>query len=138
MALDHIAHEVSVIFPGHPRTRRRVEGGNLIILEPLGYLDFLAPMKNAALALTDSGGIEEETAYLGVPCVMARANTERPVTITRGTNQLVASSRVAIVQAARNALDYQPGHGTLDRPDLWDGRAVERIIEILRLQEGAR
>ena len=72
------------------------------------------------------------------PCLTARPNTERPVTITRGTNQLVASSRPAIVQAARNVLNYQHRHGALDRPELWDGRAAERIIGILRLQEGAR
>ncbi len=105
------------------------------MIEPLGYLDFLALMKNAALVLTDSGGIQEETTYLGVPCLTARANTERPVTITRGTNQLVASSRSAIVQAARNVQNYQHRHGTLDRPEFWDGRAV---IEVLRSWEGAR
>ena len=88
------------------------------LLEPLGYLDFLALMKDAALVLTDSGGIQEETTYLGVPCLTARPNTERPVTITRGTNQLVASSRPAIVQAARNVLNHQPEHSNLDRPDL--------------------
>jgi len=108
----------------------KVEGGNLIILEPLGYLDFLALMKNAALVLTDSGGIQEETTYLGVPCLTARPNTERPVTITHGTNQPVASSRTAIVQAARNVLNCQPGHGNLDRPELWDGHTAKRIISV--------
>ena len=146
LALNDIAQEVPVIFPVHPRTRRRmedgeggkVEGSNLIILEPLGCLDFLALMKDAALVLTDSGGIQEETTYLGVPCLTARPNTERPVTITRGTNQLVASNCPAIVQAARNVLNYQPEHSNLDRPEFWDGRAAERIVEVLRLQEGAR
>ena len=76
--------------------------------------------------------------FLSVPCLTARPNTERPVTITRGTNQLVASSRTAIVQAARNVLNHQPEHSNLDRPDLWDGRAAERIIEVLRSWEGAR
>ena len=145
LALNDIAHEVPVVFPVHPRTRRRmedgggkVEGGNLIILKPLGYLDFLALMRHAALVITDSGGIQEETTYLGVPCLTARANTERPVTITHGTNQLVASSRSAIVQAAQNALNYQPRHGTLDRPELWDGHAAERIVGVFRrLVEGA-
>jgi len=75
---------------------------------------------------------------LGVPCLTARANTERPVTITHGTNQLVASNWPAIVQAVRNVLSCQPRHGALDCPDLWDGRAAERIIEVLRSWEGAR
>jgi len=112
LALNDIAHEVPVIFPVHPRTRRRmedgggkVEGGNLIILEPLGYLDFLALMKNAALVLTDSGGIQEETTYLGVACLTARPNTERPVTVSHGTNRLVASERTALVNVAQEVLN---------------------------------
>ena len=139
LALNDIAQEVPVIFPVHPRTRQRIDGLGFShwllgfrLLDPLGYLDFLALMKNWALVLTDSGGIQEETTYLGVPCLTARANTERPVTITRGTNQLVASTRLAIVQAARNVLNHQPRHGTLDRPELWDGHAAERIVAVLR------
>ena len=141
LALNDIAQEVPVIFPVHPRTRRRmedgeggkVEGGNLIILEPLGYLDFLALMKDAALVLTDSGGIQEETTYLGVPCLTARPNTERPITVTTGTNRLVESNRKALVAAARVALNGKWKNGAV--PELWDGQAARRIVKVLELWE---
>ena len=143
LALNDIARDIPVIFPVHPRTRQRMtefgfdnlqpETCNLQLLEPLGYLDFLALMREAALVLTDSGGIQEETTYLGIPCLTARPNTERPVTVEMGTNRLVLQSeRGAIVAAVREVLngDRQPGRV----PELWDGRAAERIVCIL-LQE---
>ena len=141
LALNDIAQEVPVIFPVHPRTRRRmedgeggkVEGSNLIILEPLGCLDFLALMKDAALVLTDSGGIQEETTYLGVPCLTARPNTERPITVTTGTNRLVESNRKALVAAARVALNGKWKNGAV--PELWDGQAARRIVKVLELWE---
>ncbi|RIK40777.1 MAG: UDP-N-acetylglucosamine 2-epimerase (non-hydrolyzing) [Chloroflexi bacterium] len=141
-ALDTIAQECAVLFPVHPRTRKRLsdlglaaQAARLQLVEPLGYLDFLALQRNAALVLTDSGGIQEETTYLGIPCLTARPNTERPVTITHGTNRLVASTEEALVGAARAALQ-QPRSGATaaTRPELWDGHAAERIVEVLQQQ----
>lgn len=135
-ALAELAQETPVIFPLHPRTRSRLAQAGvethlpgMQICEPLGYLDFLALQQKAALVLTDSGGIQEETTYLGVACLTARPNTERPVTITEGTNQLVASRRGAILSAARAVLGGQRRGGRI--PELWDGRTAERITEIL-------
>ena len=101
--LSRIAKELKVIFPVHPRTRKKIEnlGSNTLtdrldLIEPLGYLDFLSLTANASVVLTDSGGIQEETTYLGIPCLTARPNTERPVTLTKGTNRLIASTSDAI------------------------------------------
>ncbi len=136
-ALAEIAKDVHVIFPVHPRTRARiVEAGladltqRLLLTEPLGYLDFLALERHAAAVLTDSGGVQEETTYLGVPCLTARPNTERPITVTAGTNRLVASERGALVAAFREVMrgagpDWQPPAP----PALWDGHAAERIAD---------
>lgn len=100
------------------------------LLEPLGYLDFLALQANASLVLTDSGGIQEETTYLQVPCLTARPNTERPVTLTNGTNQLVESKYQALVSAMLRTLDRKPA--ARNQPPLWDGRAAERIVRKLK------
>ena len=135
-ALNELAPTIQVLFPVHPRTRQRVaEMGfvphaGLLLSGPLGYLDFLALEQRAALVITDSGGVQEETTYLGVPCLTARANTERPVTISNGTNTLVASRRAEIVSAALGKL----GASKTDRPcpPLWDGRTSERITALLR------
>jgi len=140
LALSDIAHEVPVIFPVHPRTRKNMEkgrwqkmdNGNLSILEPLGYLDFLALMRQAALIITDSGGIQEETTYLGVPCLTVRPNTEHPVTINCGTNRFVANRRSEVVHAARSVLNDQLERVNLRRPKLWDGHAAQRIVNIFR------
>lgn len=149
-ALEEIGHDLPVIFPVHPRTRRRLAEfdldnqrsaiNNLRFIEPLGYLDFLALEVNAAVVLTDSGGIQEETTFLGVPCLTARANTERPVTITHGTNRLVESRCEALVEGVHSVLsnNYQPlttNHQlrpTNYPPELWDGHAAERIVEVLK------
>ena len=132
-ALEEIAGDVDVVFPMHPRTRRRagtlLDGGPVRVVEPLGYLDFLALEEGAACVVTDSGGVQEETTYLGVPCVTVRASTERPVTVTEGTNRLVAAARAAVVEAVRDAL---AAGASPRRPELWDGRAAERIAEALR------
>jgi UDP-N-acetylglucosamine 2-epimerase (non-hydrolysing) len=140
-AIAAIAAEVPVIFPVHPRTHQRLAQagiGNhreLRIIQPLGYLDFLCLLSNATLVLTDSGGIQEETTALSVPCLTLRENTERPVTITEGTNMLVGTDPIKIVTAARNIL---AGKGKLGRiPPLWDGKAAERVVEVLlRLVRG--
>ena len=136
-ALQAISAEQPVIFPVHPRTRKNMSAFDLQaegvrLLEPLGYLDFLALTESAGLVLTDSGGIQEETTYLGVPCLTARPSTERPVTVEIGTNRLVASQRGAILEAVQAARRGEWGAG--ERPPLWDGRTAERIVEIMLAQ----
>jgi len=138
-ALGTLSEEKAVLFPVHPRTRRRVgEFGlepvldrhpGLRLTEPLGYLDFLALEERAALVVTDSGGIQEETTFLGVPCLTVRKNTERPVTITEGTNELVGTDGERIVEAGRRALGGSWKRGRI--PELWDGKAGERIAAML-------
>jgi UDP-N-acetylglucosamine 2-epimerase (non-hydrolysing) len=135
-ALEDLAERMPVLFAVHPRTRDRIAefrlaapNGRVRLLDPLGYLESISLLDRAALVLTDSGGVQEETTVLGVPCLTARPNTERPVTITEGTNRLVESTReavgraVALVLEARSAAGYRPG-----RPEGWDGRAAERVI----------
>jgi UDP-N-acetylglucosamine 2-epimerase (non-hydrolysing) len=136
--LSHLAMEMPVVFPIHPRTRKMMNElddlewatqKNLVLIEPLGYLDFLSLLTDARAVLTDSGGIQEETTYLGVPCFTLRANTERPVTVELGTNTLLGLDPAAIAEipatlAARPTTPSEP-------PPLWDGHAAERIADIL-------
>jgi len=141
---EDLQDETRFVFPVHPRTRNRIEEfglqdrvqaiDTLRLCEPVGYLDFLKLMDNAAVILTDSGGIQEESTWLQVPCLTLRENTERPVTIESGSNELVGLNRALIVQKTRAALNGKGKHGIL--PDLWDGRAAQRIVNILleRLQ----
>lgn len=142
-ALEEIARDLPVVFPAHPRTAKMMEAfgvrvgqegasGNgsygLRMHAPLGYLDFIHLEKRAALVLTDSGGVQEETTILGVPCLTLRENTERPITLTRGTNRLVGSDTARIVREARRMLRRRPR-----RPPsipLWDGRAAARIAAV--------
>jgi UDP-N-acetylglucosamine 2-epimerase (non-hydrolysing) len=134
-AIGRIQRELRIVFPVHPRTRKVLEGHNLaalpgmIVTEPLGYLDFMKLVTESRLVLTDSGGIQEETTVLGVPCLTLRNNTERPVTIDQGTNRLVGLDPQRIVAAATRILLEPPGVGRV--PDLWDGQAAARIIDIL-------
>jgi UDP-N-acetylglucosamine 2-epimerase (non-hydrolysing) len=139
-AIGEIQGEIPVVFPVHPRTRKRfseygLDGrlagmSGLRLCDPLGYLEFLGLTSQAALVLTDSGGLQEETTALGIPCLTIRENTERPVTITEGTNTLVGTDPARIVAEARAAL---AGRGKAGRtPALWDGKASERIAEIFR------
>ena len=127
-ALNTISTELPLVFPAHPRTRPQLAGrlvaDRIVVTEPLGYLDFLGLMAGARLVLTDSGGIQEETTALGIPCLTLRDNTERPITVTEGTNQLVGRVPDAIVRGARRALD---GEIAARCPALWDGHAGERI-----------
>jgi UDP-N-acetylglucosamine 2-epimerase (non-hydrolysing) len=139
-ALQELADLVPVIFPVHPRTSRRIKElglgdfsdshPNLHLVEPLGYLEFIGVVANAGVVLTDSGGIQEETTILKVPCVTLRNNTERPVTLTEGTNVLVGNDAERILQAAHAALN---GTKSLSHkvPEKWDGKASERIVELL-------
>ncbi len=130
-ALAEIARDRPLLFPVHPRTRKRIaEFGlalpaGLRLAEPFGYLEFLALTDGAALVLTDSGGIQEETTALGVPCLTLRENTERPVTVEIGTNELVGTDPERIVREARRALAGDFKRGRI--PELWDGHAAERI-----------
>ncbi len=134
--LTQISLDLPVVFPVHPRTRKRMAesgltpgSGNMQLLDPLGYLDFLALQIHSSLVLTDSGGVQEESTYLGIPCLTARPNTERPITVTVGTNRLVESKRDAIVTAARAALNGDRTAGAI--PELWDGLAATRIVQVL-------
>ena len=140
-AVASIRPGLPVVFPVHPRTRERMktmaplEGAGLMPLPPQGYLDFLRLMDRAKLVLTDSGGIQEETTVLGVPCLTLRENTERPSTLEHGTNQLVGLDPERIVAAARRVLEGDFPHGR--RPPLWDGHAARRIVGILMERMGA-
>jgi UDP-N-acetylglucosamine 2-epimerase (non-hydrolysing) len=138
--LVEIAKRIPVVFPVHARTRERLaqfgleatlrETSSLTLCAPLGYLDFLGLMAKARLVLTDSGGIQEETTVLGVPCLTLRKNTERPVTITEGTNRLVDPEDVSAIIAAADETLTAPMPG-LRRPELWDGHAGDRIVGVV-------
>ena len=135
-AIGEAARELPVIFPAHPRTRARMfEFGfrlpaGVRLIEPLGYLDFLQLWSNARLALTDSGGLQEETTALGVPCLTLRENTERPITIEQGSNQLVGTDPSRIINAVRQILSGAVSYAGRS-VELWDGRAADRIVEEL-------
>ena len=138
--LESIHQEIPIVFPVHPRTRAaiaRTLGGQepgLLVTEPLGYLEFLRVMADARLVLTDSGGIQEETTVLGVPCLTLRDNTERPVTVTHGTNTLVGSDPAVIRAAVRKTLDGGAKRGQV--PKGWDGGAAGRIVDVLERKFG--
>lgn len=136
-AFGEIQTRLPLIFPIHPRTEKMIAGlglqsqvaamEKLKFIAPVGYLDFLKLQKNARLVLTDSGGIQEETTVLGVPCLTLRENTERPITVEVGTNQLVGVDRERIVRAAMEILDGGGKRGRI--PEGWDGKAAARIVE---------
>jgi UDP-N-acetylglucosamine 2-epimerase (non-hydrolysing) len=130
-----VADQIPIIFPVHPRTQLKLNAlakgdhPGLRMIAPLGYLEFLSLLSSAKLVLTDSGGIQEETTALGVPCLTLRENTERPVTISQGTNLLVGTDPAKILAAATAILAGKAKSGTI--PRLWDGHAAERIVDIL-------
>jgi UDP-N-acetylglucosamine 2-epimerase (non-hydrolysing) len=143
-ALMEVGKNLPVIFPVHPRTVRNMQQAGLTarlrtgppacepgvwILPPAGYLDFLHLLSEASMVLTDSGGIQEESTVLGVPCLTLRDNTERPITVDEGTNLLVGQRPDKIVDAAREILAGRSKRGRV--PSLWDGHASERVVEIL-------
>jgi len=138
-ALEVIQKRLPIIFPAHPRTRARIEEfglgdliarqTNLILTEPMSYLDFLQLYSNSRLVLTDSGGIQEETTALGIPCLTLRRNTERPVTVTEGTNRIVGNDPEAIKREAILALEQKAASGHV--PELWDGKAAARIVDAI-------
>ncbi len=131
-ALERVAERCPLVFPIHPRTRAQLGdgavGAAVHLVEPAGYLDFIALEASARIVLTDSGGIQEETTVLGVPCLTLRDNTERPITVDEGTNTLVGRNPDRIVEVALDRIE----HGAPRRcPDLWDGHAGERIADVL-------
>jgi UDP-N-acetylglucosamine 2-epimerase (non-hydrolysing) len=145
-ALDTIAGHLPVVFPVHPRARHRLEEQGLAarlarvhLLEPLPYLEMLSLVDSARLVITDSGGLQEETTFLGVPCLTVRANTERPITITQGTNRLVADARALVAAVLNGARRQRPGAaGSPGAPraiERWDGHAAERIAAVLCANE---
>ncbi len=137
--LDKIQQKIKVVFPVHPRTLKNIHKfkldqklknqKNLVITEPLGYLDFLALMSNSKFVLTDSGGIQEETTVLGIPCITLRNNTERPITAEQGTNMLVSTDRDKIIGASNKLL--KGTHFKAKIPQFWDGKAAKRIVNTI-------
>ncbi|MEW6411106.1 MAG: UDP-N-acetylglucosamine 2-epimerase (non-hydrolyzing) [Candidatus Zixiibacteriota bacterium] len=141
--IEKISEKLPVVFPCHPRTRSRIEqfglgagstGTGLRLIEPLGYLDFLKLQSEARIVLTDSGGIQEETTYLGIPCITMRENTELLATIDEGTNTLCGTDPECILATVEQILDGRGKKGTI--PRLWDGRSSERIVDVLAQKLG--
>jgi UDP-N-acetylglucosamine 2-epimerase (non-hydrolysing) len=134
--LDDISRQITLIFPVHPRTRQNIlqldlscRNSDLRLVEPLGYLDFLSLQHGADFLITDSGGIQEETTFLNVPCLTVRENTERPVTVTLGTNVLVGQDMDRLRSEVARITDGRAKSGTI--PPLWDGRTGERIADLI-------
>jgi UDP-N-acetylglucosamine 2-epimerase (non-hydrolysing) len=139
-ALLNISGKIPIVFPAHPRTKAKIaefgfsgkiENSNVKLIEPLGYLDFLQLYSGARLALTDSGGLQEETTVLSIPCLTLRENTERPITIEMGTNQLVGVDKEKIEKAAFKILEQPANTQAAKIPPLWDGKTAGRICEAL-------
>jgi len=139
-ALEEIGKDIPIIFPVHPRTRGHIaklgfnisktaSGKGIYLLEPVGYLDFMQLMMHAAIVMTDSGGIQEETSILNIPCITIRENTERPITVSHGTNQLVGTDTQRIMTATQGVLNQDSPQKT--QIDLWDGKAAGRIVSII-------
>jgi UDP-N-acetylglucosamine 2-epimerase (non-hydrolysing) len=138
-ALEELQSHLPIIFPVHPRTKKRIDEfgltdrvvamSNFRLIEPLGYLDFLKLVANSKLVLTDSGGIQEETTILKIPCITLRENTERPITVQQGTNVVVGTETTRIIEESHRILNGKTFSSRM--PDLWDGKAAERIVKIL-------
>jgi UDP-N-acetylglucosamine 2-epimerase (non-hydrolysing) len=133
-SLLKVSEGLDVIFPVHPRTRQRIsefglDAAKLHLLDPLPYIEFLALQRRATAVITDSGGIQEETTYLGVPCLTLRGNTERPITVSAGTNTLIGSDNTKLESELAKILEGKAKSGTI--PPLWDGHAGDRVAEIL-------
>ena len=141
-ALEKISERIKIIFPAHPRTQKAIEAfglyeriartENLHLIEPLGYLDFLRLYSGARLVLTDSGGIQEETTALYIPCLTLRENTERPITVSMGTNRIVGTDASVIVSAALEVLDTPREKFSTRVPPLWDGHTADRILDAIQ------
>jgi UDP-N-acetylglucosamine 2-epimerase len=139
-ALEGISERIPIVFPAHPRTQRMIgelglnsritDTKNLLVIDPVGYLDFLHLMSESSLVLTDSGGIQEETTALGIPCLTLRENTERPITVEMGTNTVVGTDPVKITEAAFRALNGS-SKSSVRVPPLWDGHTADRVLDAL-------
>jgi UDP-N-acetylglucosamine 2-epimerase (non-hydrolysing) len=136
--ISEMSKKMPVVFPAHPRTRKRIsefnldkycQNENIKFSDPLGYFEFMKLVKDSKAVITDSGGIQEETTFLGVPCLTIRQNTERPVTITMGTNVLLDLNIDLVMQQVESILNNRFKKGQI--PDLWDGKATERIVDII-------
>src|SRR6185436_63536 len=132
--LKKVQEQIPIVFPVHPRTRKMLDGltvrlPHTHLTEPLGYLEFMALVSRARFVMTDSGGIQEETTYLGIPCVTLRDNTERPSTVEEGTNVLVGTDSSKIMNAVSRILETKAASHRI--PDLWDGNAAVRILDTL-------
>ena len=147
--LLEVSSQLSIVFPVHPRTRQRLNqlgvsdnsNANLRLLHPLPYLEFIALQRRAVVVITDSGGIQEETTFLGVPCLTVRENTERPITIRLGTNQLVGRSIAKLRSALQPLMNDRLAGTNPKRPDkarvpLWDGQAAERLAQVIMERSG--
>lgn len=142
--VEHVAAKLPLVLPLHPRTRgaldrfgllKRLEGNNgVMLLDPLGYVEFISLVESARVVVTDSGGIQEETTYLRVPCVTMRDNTERPVTVDVGSNVLAGTDPVAVRRAIDDALATDEAAGRI--PELWDGSAADRILDAIEAEIG--
>jgi len=138
-AIDYMQKRLKIIFPVHPRTKNKISSfgfedqidkmENFVLIDPLGYLDFMKLMKDSRLVLTDSGGMQEETTVLGIPCITLRENTERPVTITEGTNTLAGTGAENIIKVFDGIWGKKDFNYKI--PKLWDGKAASRIVEII-------
>jgi UDP-N-acetylglucosamine 2-epimerase (non-hydrolysing) len=144
LTLAEMSHEVEVVFSVHPRTRQRISElrlemlskGRLRLLDPMPYLEFLTLQRNALAVITDSGGIQEETTFLGVPCLTVRENTERPITLRKGTNTLVGRDAERLQVELQSILRGERKRGT--KISLWDGHAAERIADVIAKDAGLR
>jgi UDP-N-acetylglucosamine 2-epimerase (non-hydrolysing) len=142
-AIEHIAENIKLVFPVHPRTQKNLDAfglssrimhnENIICTGPLGYLDFISVMSKSSIVLTDSGGLQEETTFLGIPCLTLRESTERPVTVTEGTNIIVGNQTEKIIRAYDMRI-HQNTAINKNPPKYWDGATAERIADII-LQE---
>jgi UDP-N-acetylglucosamine 2-epimerase (non-hydrolysing) len=134
--LGAASRQIPLIFPVHPRTSRHLSrngaGPGVTFTDPLPYIEFMSLVENAALVITDSGGIQEETSYLGVPCLTLRATTERPITLTMGTNRLIAPELIS--ESVAGVLSDRNGCSRPSKIPLWDGHAAERVTKSLRQQ----
>jgi UDP-N-acetylglucosamine 2-epimerase (non-hydrolysing) len=138
-ALEEIADDLDIVFPIHPRTRKmaisfdlfdRLENiSGMRITEPIGYLDFVSLISRSKLVLTDSGGLQEETTALGIPCLTLRENTERPITVTEGTNTIVGTDKDLIISLSKEVVKNGGKSGRI--PELWDGNTAGRIVDVL-------
>lgn len=139
-ALKNISEKIHVVFPLHPRTKNKMEQFKILntintkikFTEPLGYLDFLSLTKNARVVLTDSGGIQEETTALGIPCLTLRENTERPITVQKGTNKIIGNKESRIIEEFDYVMSSE--NQTYSVPELWDGKTAKRIADIIESQ----